>query len=127
MKQETIHCSFSLESLLTDILKSVDPLVSKILNNALDGKQLSERDAIELFNTSKVELLMLWLVADEIRRRTVGETVTFVINRNINFTNICLNRCSFCAFRRNQNDPDARNQIWNGHFHFSQASCPFGN
>ena len=107
MKQETIHCSFSLESLLTDILKSVDPLVSKILNNALDGKQLSERDAIELFNTSKVELLMLWLVADEIRRRTVGETVTFVINRNINFTNICLNRCSFCAFSRNQNDPDA--------------------
>lgn len=107
MKQEALHCSFSLESLFNDILKSADPLVSKIFNNALDGKELSEKDALELFKTSKVELLMLGLVADEIRRRTVGETVTFVINRNINFTNICSNRCRFCAFRRNQNDPDA--------------------
>lgn len=107
MKQEAIHCSFSLESLLNDILKSVDPIVSKILNNALDGKQISEKDAVELFNTSKVELLILGLVADEIRRRTVGDNVTFVINRNINFTNICSNRCSFCAFRRSQNNSEA--------------------
>ncbi len=98
---------FSLESFFNNILKSMDPLISKILSNALDEKLLSEKDALELFKTSKVELLMLGLVANEIRRKTVGDTVTFVINRNINFTNICSNRCSFCAFSRNQNDPDA--------------------
>jgi hypothetical protein len=54
LKQEALHCSFSLESLFNDILKSADPLVSKILNNALDGKELSEKDALELFKTSKV-------------------------------------------------------------------------
>jgi 7,8-didemethyl-8-hydroxy-5-deazariboflavin synthase CofH subunit len=102
-----MHYLFSLESFFNDILKSIDPLISKILNNALDEKLLSEKDALELFKTSKVELLMLGLVADEIRRKTVGDTVTFVINRNINFTNICSNRCSFCAFSRNQNDSDA--------------------
>jgi 5-amino-6-(D-ribitylamino)uracil---L-tyrosine 4-hydroxyphenyl transferase len=40
------------------------------------------------------------LVADELRRRSVGNTVTYVINRNINFTNVCIKRCGFCAFSR---------------------------
>jgi FO synthase subunit 2 len=42
----------------------------------------------------------LVLVADELRRRSVGNTVTYVINRNINFTNVCIKRCGFCAFSR---------------------------
>jgi FO synthase subunit 2 len=42
----------------------------------------------------------LVLVADELRRRTVGDSVTFVVNRNINFTNVCIKQCGFCAFSR---------------------------
>ncbi len=40
------------------------------------------------------------MTADELRRRTVGDVVTYVVNRNINFTNVCIKRCGFCAFSR---------------------------
>ena len=40
------------------------------------------------------------MVADELRRRAVGDLVTYVVNRNINFTNVCIKRCGFCAFSR---------------------------
>ncbi|MCL6433722.1 MAG: 7,8-didemethyl-8-hydroxy-5-deazariboflavin synthase subunit CofH [Leptolyngbyaceae cyanobacterium HOT.MB2.61] len=46
-------------------------------------------------------------VADQIRQRQVGDTVTYVINRNINFTNICEQHCSFCAFRRDEGEEGA--------------------
>ncbi|MGC8969523.1 MAG: 5-amino-6-(D-ribitylamino)uracil--L-tyrosine 4-hydroxyphenyl transferase CofH [Conexivisphaera sp.] len=46
-------------------------------------------------------------VADELRRRTVGDVVTFVVNRNINFTNECTLACGFCAFSRRPGDPEA--------------------
>ncbi|MFQ5976232.1 MAG: 5-amino-6-(D-ribitylamino)uracil--L-tyrosine 4-hydroxyphenyl transferase CofH, partial [Candidatus Hydrothermarchaeales archaeon] len=47
------------------------------------------------------------LVANEMRRRRVGEVVTYVVNRNINFTNVCIGNCRFCAFRRGINDKEA--------------------
>ena len=53
------------------------------------------------------ELLLLVRRADEVRKEQVGEVVTYVVNRNINFTNICVNNCRFCAFRRRLIDPDA--------------------
>ena len=56
--------------------------------------------AIDLLDSNGMEMNMLVLVADELRRRTVGENVTYVINRNINFTNVCIKRCGFCAFSR---------------------------
>jgi FO synthase subunit 2 len=49
----------------------------------------------------------LILTADELRRQTVGDTVSYVVNRNINFTNICDVRCGFCAFSRDQKEPEA--------------------
>jgi CofH subfamily radical SAM domain protein len=45
-------------------------------------------------------------VADELRRRQVGDTVTFVVNRNINFTNVCIKHCTFCAFSRDHREEE---------------------
>jgi 7,8-didemethyl-8-hydroxy-5-deazariboflavin synthase CofH subunit len=82
------------------ILKKVDPLISETLNLAIDDKEISVNQAVELFKTSGIEMNLLTLVGDELRRRTCGNIVTYVINRNVNFTNVCIKRCGFCAFSR---------------------------
>ena len=46
------------------------------------------------------------MTADELRRRTVGDVVTYVVNRNINFTNVCIKRCGFCAFSRDHREEE---------------------
>ncbi len=79
---------------------NIDPVVANILNRALDDKELSVKDAVELFGCNDSELNALIFVADELRRRKVGDLVTFVVNRNVNFTNVCIKRCGFCAFSR---------------------------
>ncbi len=81
-------------------LKNKDPVIADILNRTLDEKELSVKDAVELFECGDSELKMLVHVADELRRRRVGDLVTYVINRNVNFTNVCIKRCGFCAFSR---------------------------
>ena len=53
------------------------------------------------------DLAALVRVADHVRAADVGSTVTYVVNRNINFTNVCFVGCQFCAFARHRNDPDA--------------------
>jgi FO synthase subunit 2 len=82
------------------LLRNIDPVVAYALDRALDDRDVSIKQAIELFDSQGIELKMLVLVADELRRRKVGDTVTYVINRNINFTNVCIKRCGFCAFSR---------------------------
>ena len=107
MKESLVQEYSSLSKFLSKISLSIDPVVAGVLDRALDGKELSRKDAIELFNTSGTAFELLTFVADEIRRRTVGDFVTYVVNRNINFTNICIAKCGFCAFSREPNDPDA--------------------
>jgi len=70
------------------------------LDRALEGKDISVDEALVLFDTAGLEFSALQMVADELRRRTVGDVVTYVVNRNINFTNVCIKRCGFCAFSR---------------------------
>ena len=82
------------------LLKRADPIVSAALDRALDGKDISADEAVELFDSTGLEMHLTVLVADELRRRTVGDSVTYVINRNINFTNVCIKQCGFCAFSR---------------------------
>ncbi|GIS82507.1 MAG: 7,8-didemethyl-8-hydroxy-5-deazariboflavin synthase subunit CofH [Dehalococcoidia bacterium] len=53
-----------------------------------------------LLNTTGREFHCVSMVADELRLRTVGDVATYVVNRNINFTNVCIKRCGFCAFSR---------------------------
>jgi len=82
------------------VLDGIDGNVSKILDRALDGKDISSEDAVVLLNTTGREFHCVNMVADELRFRTVGDVATYVVNRNINFTNVCIKRCGFCAFSR---------------------------
>ena len=82
------------------MLKEIDPVVSDILNLSLDSKNISIEQAVELFHTKGTEMVMTTMVADMLRRTKVGDKVTYVINRNINFTNVCIKRCGFCAYSR---------------------------
>jgi FO synthase subunit 2 len=86
--------------MLESILRDIDPVISEILNQSLDSKNISIKQAVELFQTTGTEMTMTAMVADNLRKRTVGDNVTFVINRNINFTNVCIKRCGFCAYSR---------------------------
>ena len=74
--------------------------VESALDKALEGRELSAEDGEALFAAEGENLHRLLSAADERRRRRVGERVAYVINRNVNFTNVCVKRCGFCAFSR---------------------------
>lgn len=75
-----------------------------ILNRASQGKQISQAEAeVLLHQTESNARNAIRDTANFLRQNQVGETVTYVVNRNINFTNICEQHCSFCAFRRDAN------------------------
>ncbi|HJX23340.1 MAG TPA: 5-amino-6-(D-ribitylamino)uracil--L-tyrosine 4-hydroxyphenyl transferase CofH [Candidatus Bathyarchaeia archaeon] len=93
--------------LLERLVGAIDPVVAGILDRALDGKELSAEEGTELLKITGRELNALMLAADEVRRRAVGDIVTYVVNRNINFTNVCTTRCEFCAFSTTPDSPDA--------------------
>jgi 5-amino-6-(D-ribitylamino)uracil---L-tyrosine 4-hydroxyphenyl transferase len=91
---------------LDSIIKKIDPIISTILNKVLDGNNISEEETIELFNSSGLELNMIVIVANHLCKRKKGNLVTYVINRNINFTNVCIKRCGFCAFSRDYREEE---------------------
>ena len=82
------------------LFRNADSHVVEILNKALSDKEISTQEGLRLYNTSGLDFHLVGLVADEIRKRRVGDTVTYVVNRNINFTNVCIKQCGFCAFSR---------------------------
>ena len=72
-----------------------------ILDRALGGNAISEAEGVTLLEQTEAgAIAAIRQAADELRRQQAGDTVTYIINRNINFTNICQQHCSFCAFRR---------------------------
>ncbi|MBI3990429.1 MAG: 5-amino-6-(D-ribitylamino)uracil--L-tyrosine 4-hydroxyphenyl transferase CofH [candidate division NC10 bacterium] len=81
--------------------------VAGILEDALAGKELNLEEGLILAEVDGPDLQALVKVADELRRRAVGDTITYVVNRNINFTNICIVGCTFCGFSRTPKAPDA--------------------
>ncbi|HEY4681336.1 MAG TPA: 5-amino-6-(D-ribitylamino)uracil--L-tyrosine 4-hydroxyphenyl transferase CofH [Nitrosarchaeum sp.] len=85
---------------IESLLKNSDSFVSEILNKALSDKEITAQEGLRLYNTTGIDFHLIGLVADEIRKRRVGDTVTYVVNRNINFTNVCIKQCGFCAFSR---------------------------
>jgi 5-amino-6-(D-ribitylamino)uracil---L-tyrosine 4-hydroxyphenyl transferase len=86
--------------MIDSLLKNADPVVAEALDRALSGKDISVDEAVALFDSTGLEMNLAVLVADELRRTTVGDNVTYVVNRNINFTNVCIKQCGFCAFSR---------------------------
>ena len=85
---------------LESVISALKPETAAVLDRALSGEDITVEEAVVLFETEGQEYNALVMTADELRRRTVGDIVTYVVNRNINFTNVCIKRCGFCAFSR---------------------------
>lgn len=88
-------------------VRSVSPAVARILDRALEGRELTHAEGLALAEAGPDSVEALATVADGVRRRRVGDIVTYVVNRNINFTNICIIGCKFCAFSTGPNAADA--------------------
>ena len=87
---------------------SVKNTVDPILERALTGYDLSPAEGITLLKQTEPSVInAIHTTADKLRFSQAGDTVTYIINRNINFTNICEQHCSFCAFRRDEGDEGA--------------------
>src|SRR5207249_7036253 len=71
------------------------------------GRPLSDPDALALFQAEGEALEALCATADDMRREAVGNEVTYVVNRNINFTNVCYTGCRFCAFAQREVDAES--------------------
>jgi 5-amino-6-(D-ribitylamino)uracil---L-tyrosine 4-hydroxyphenyl transferase len=86
----------------------VDPTIEQILERSLSGGDLSEAEGVVLLQQVEPEAIAaIREAADRLRQQQSGEIVTYVINRNINFTNICEQHCNFCAFRRDDGEEGA--------------------
>ena len=102
--RDTPHLQASLERLLSDI----EPGVARVLDRALAGDDISVDDAVTLFDADgSANVNAMVIAADDLRRRTVGDVVTYIINRNVNFTNVCIKHCTFCAFSRTHREEEA--------------------
>lgn len=83
-------------------------MIQPILEKALSGVDISATEALVLLQqTTPDEIEQIRATADRLRQHQAGDTVTYVINRNINYTNICEQHCSFCAFRRDSGEADS--------------------
>src|SRR5439155_25622628 len=80
--------------------RMIDAAIEATLDACLSGRELSVEDALPLMSATGPALYALCMTADRLRAEQVGETVTYVVNRNINFTNVCIKHCGFCAFSR---------------------------
>jgi 2-iminoacetate synthase ThiH len=81
--------------------------VREILHAAASGADITFEHALLLATAEGSSLEALLAVADQLRRETVGDAITYVVNRNINFTNVCFVGCSFCGFGRGPGAADA--------------------
>jgi FO synthase len=86
-----------------DVSMSAAPRRSAMLgsiNRASAGAQLTEAEIAELFTARGADFVRVCQAADELRQQSVGDTVTYAVVRNINYTNVCLYKCGFCAFSK---------------------------
>jgi FO synthase len=79
---------------------TVRSAVGEVLSGVLDGQQVDEAEIVTLFGARGAEVRQVAEVADALRAAAVGDAVSWVANRNINYTNICTFRCRFCAFSK---------------------------
>ena len=89
--------------------EQIDPgLAEQAIAKGRDGVELSEEELTALFAEVRPEVVEeMRVAADELRAELAGDRVTFVVNRNINFTNICVVGCAFCGFGQGRRSPDA--------------------
>ena len=91
--------------ILSDKIRAMSNSVQPILDKALAGERLTTEDCTALLESN--DFVRIGLAADEIRKRkNPGDVVTYIIDRNINYTNVCNVVCTFCAFYRRPGKPD---------------------
>ena len=83
-----------------DDLDRIDPAMAGVLERSLGGVPPTRDEVEALFRARGAEVEVIAKVADTLRERTCGDTVTYVVNRNINYTNQCYFKCGFCGFSR---------------------------
>ncbi|MBK5263722.1 MAG: 5-amino-6-(D-ribitylamino)uracil--L-tyrosine 4-hydroxyphenyl transferase CofH [Alphaproteobacteria bacterium] len=88
----------------------VDPRIAAIVNQAMAGDGIDEDAITTLFSARDVDLEHICASADQLRQQVNGDTVTYVVNRNINYTNICVYKCGFCAFSKGDKAEALRGQ-----------------
>ncbi len=76
------------------------------LESVLEGEDMGRRQALEFATLNSRQVLALCLIADELRENQCGDQVSYVVNRNVNFTNVCIKSCRFCAFSRDHRDQE---------------------
>ena len=93
----------------SEAVSAASPVVASALERVLekqDANCLSADERRALANASDTDRVALLVAADTLRRDVAGNIITYVVNRNINFTNICFVGCKFCAFSRGPREPD---------------------
>jgi len=85
---------------LAAAISECDAAVAALLERTLGGGEIGVAEGEQLFTATGANLRATLAAADHLRRQKLGERVTYVVNRNINFTNVCVKRCGFCAFSR---------------------------
>ncbi|TLP44320.1 7,8-didemethyl-8-hydroxy-5-deazariboflavin synthase subunit CofH [Cohaesibacter sp. CAU 1516] len=91
----------------TDPMHQASPEIRAILEKALSGHEVSQAEGTSLFAATGADLPAIYQTADQLRQRVNGDLVTFVVNRNINFTNICYMGCRFCGFAKRADEAGA--------------------
>jgi FO synthase len=94
---------------LDQLLRAATPATAASLDRALNAAELSADEAIHLLGVEGDDFAALVRCADALRAADVGDDVTYVVNRNVNWTNICFVGCQFCAFAVHRKDPGAYN------------------
>jgi FO synthase len=87
---------------------STDSTIARAADRAASGCELSEDEIAGLFSARGADFESVCAAADALRRATVGDTVRYIVNRNINYTNVCTYRCGFCAFSKGKTSIDLR-------------------
>jgi len=88
--------------------KLADGLTERAVAKGREGAELSEDEMTAMFAETRPEAIEeMRVAADELRAELAGDRVTFVVNRNINFTNVCTVGCAFCGFGQGRRSPDA--------------------
>lgn len=91
----------------------VAPEIHRIIDKAAGGNELSEAEIVSLFATRGSAARAVIEAADALRKQAMGDVVTYVVNRNINYTNICTHACSFCAFSKTSSKAGFRDKPYN--------------
>jgi FO synthase len=92
---------------------SISNDLSKIVDRAFAGRTLSEPEIVRLFQARDDEFAFVCRSADTLRHEICGDTVSYVVTRNINYTNICSYRCQFCAFSKGKTSENLRGRPYN--------------